>query len=35
MQSVAIADKSYEQVLHIPLYSVQNVYFTIIWLNAI
>ena len=35
MQNVAIADKSYEQILHIPLYSVQNVYFIIIWLNAI
>ena len=37
MQNVAIADKSYKQILHnfIPLYSVQNVYFTIIWLNVI
>ena len=36
MQNVAIADKSYEQILHIPLYSVQNVYFIIIiWLNVI
>ena len=35
MQNVAIADKSYEQILHIPLYSVEHVYFIIIWLNVI
>ena len=36
MQNVAIADKSYEQILHIPLYSVEHVYYIIIiWLNVI
>ena len=37
MQNVAIADKSYEQILHnfIPLYGVEHVYFIIIWLNVI
>ena len=35
MQNVAIADKSYEQILHIPLYSVEHVYFIIIRLNVI
>ena len=35
MKNVAIADKSYEQILHIPLYSVEHVYFIIIWLNVI
>ena len=35
MQNVAIADKLYEQILQIPLYSVEHVYFIIIWLNVI
>ena len=34
MQNVAIANKSYEQILHIPLYSVEHVCFIIIWLNV-
>ena len=33
MKNVAIADKSYEQILHIPLYTVEHGYFIIIWFN--